>query len=163
MVCTHSKWATVRDGVIESFRTYMTGEIYSVLRQHSILGWLMQSGEIHNMDESAFLEGVRQALRDPDLLHALFGVRTRGLFEQNEQSGLSSYLSGILIGSEVSGAARHYPGHSAIVIAAAALGRLYGAALAMVGFSDIRYVDGNEASVKGLWRLWQLSKESARQ
>jgi 2-dehydro-3-deoxygalactonokinase len=160
---THSKWTMVQDGVIENFRTYMTGEIYAVLRQHSILGRLMQDGEADNHDELAFRDGVRQVLRDPDLLHSLFSVRTRGLFEPNSQSGLASYLSGILIGSEVSGAARHFPGNSVIVIASQTLGRLYGLALAIAGFSDIRYVDGNEASLKGLWRLWRLNIEKARE
>jgi 2-dehydro-3-deoxygalactonokinase len=160
---THSKWAIVRDGVIENFRTYMTGETYAVLRQHSILGWLMRRGAAENPDEAAFLDGIRQAFRDPDLLHSLFTVRTRGLFEQKSQEELASYLSGILIGSEVSGAARHFPGNSVIVIASQTLGRLYGLALAIAGFSDIRYVDGNEASLKGLWRLWRLNIEKARE
>ena len=35
---THSKWAIVRDGTIAAFATYMTGEVYAVLREHSILG-----------------------------------------------------------------------------------------------------------------------------
>lgn len=160
---THSKWTLVQDGVIENFRTYMTGEIYSVLRRHSILGWLMQDGEADTHDEPAFRDGVRHVLGDPDLLHCLFNVRTRGLFEPDSQSGLASYLSGILIGSEVSGAVRHYSGNSAIVIAAPLLARLYGVALSICGFSDIRYVDGTEAAVKGLWRLWQLNAEGMRE
>lgn len=157
---THSKWAVVRDGTIESFRTYMTGEVYAVLRQHSILGRLMREDGSSKEDEASFLEGVHEALEEPDLLHSLFSVRTRGLFEQSFEQrpagALASYLSGVLIGSEVSGALWHHRAGSIVVIASAALGRLYRAALSFVGFTDIQSVDANEAVTQGLWRLWQL-------
>ena len=38
---THSKWARVADGSIETFATFLTGECYAVLKDHSILGRLM--------------------------------------------------------------------------------------------------------------------------
>ena len=41
---THSKWVRVTNGVIISFATYMTGELFAVLRGHSILGALMADG-----------------------------------------------------------------------------------------------------------------------
>ena len=158
---THSKWATVRDGVIEKFRTYMTGEMYSLLRQHSILRWLMAGGGADKHDEPAFIDGVRRALADYDLLHTLFSVRTRGLFEPESQAGLASYLSGIVIGSEVSGASRCQPMDSVIVVAPRMLGGLYGTALSVAGFRDVRHVDANQAAVQGLWRLWQSGKMRA--
>ncbi len=37
---THSKWAIVSGQVIEAFATFMTGELFAVLREHSILGRL---------------------------------------------------------------------------------------------------------------------------
>jgi 2-dehydro-3-deoxygalactonokinase len=38
---THSKWVLVRNGRIVRFATYMTGELFANLKQHSILGRLM--------------------------------------------------------------------------------------------------------------------------
>ncbi len=99
---THSKWVRCADGRIEDFATMMTGELYALLRRHSILGRLMRDGA---EDGEAFARGVaRGAAEDPasgGLLHRLFGVRSLGLFEEVPPRGLASYLSGLLIGSEL--------------------------------------------------------------
>jgi 2-dehydro-3-deoxygalactonokinase len=43
---TRSKWAWMGEGAeIAGFQTYLTGELYSVLAQHSILGRGMQFGQ----------------------------------------------------------------------------------------------------------------------
>src|SRR4051812_45149478 len=39
---THSKWAEVSGGRITSFRTFMTGEVFGALKDHTILGRLMR-------------------------------------------------------------------------------------------------------------------------
>ena len=54
---THSKWVQLRGGRIETFATYMTGEVFALLRQHSVLGRLMQPAPV--FDEAAFGAGVR--------------------------------------------------------------------------------------------------------
>jgi 2-dehydro-3-deoxygalactonokinase len=102
---THSKWVTLRDGRIDSLATYMTGELFAVLRTHSILGRLMPEGTAAQaIDAAAFLRGVAVAQRAGaagDLLHDLFSVRTLGLMQQLPASSLADYLSGLLIGNEV--------------------------------------------------------------
>jgi 2-dehydro-3-deoxygalactonokinase len=96
---THSKWIEVEGGNVASFATYMTGESFALYSHHSILGKLM-NGEA--ADEAAFKRGVDQAFTDPaGLLHALFSVRTLGLFKDVAAESLHSYLSGLLIGTEV--------------------------------------------------------------
>lgn len=103
MIClpgTHSKWVTVREGRITSFATAMTGEVYAILRQHSILGKLM-SGDASRFDAYAFDAGLRRSAQPGGLLHHLFGVRTAGLFQRFTETALPSYLSGLLIGHEV--------------------------------------------------------------
>ena len=153
---THSKWAVVEEAVIRSFRTYMTGELYALLREHSILGRLMSAPEGSPIDESSFMAGVRTAFEDQDLLHALFQVRTQALFGRQQAATLPSYLSGILIGSEVSGAVRHQAVDGAVVIAAPELGTLYQHALSAAGVRRITRLDADRAVALGLWRLWQL-------
>jgi 2-dehydro-3-deoxygalactonokinase len=96
---THSKWAFVEDGRIVWFATFMTGEVFAVLKEHSILGRLMAGDAF---DEAAFARGLSYARAGPGgLLRRLFSARTLGLFDQLPASAIASYLSGLLIGSEI--------------------------------------------------------------
>jgi 2-dehydro-3-deoxygalactonokinase len=79
----------------------MTGEVFGLIRRSGTLSQLME-GDAH--DDAAFQRGVRFA-RSTDagnLLHALFSVRTLGLLGRISREGLASYLSGLLIGAELS-------------------------------------------------------------
>jgi 2-dehydro-3-deoxygalactonokinase len=154
---THSKWAVIRSGTIEHFRTCMTGEIYELLRKHSILRRFMPEDRERHYDQGAFSEGVQLGLDEPALLHSLFSVRTQALFSQKPHMSLEDFLSGILIGSEIAGEARRVRKNgSTIVIAAPELGRLYRSALAAAQFADVAVVDAEAAVAQGLWSLWQL-------
>jgi 2-dehydro-3-deoxygalactonokinase len=96
---THSKWALVEDGRIVWFATFMTGELFAVLKEHSILGRMM-AGE--RDDAAAFRRGLAYARGGRGgLLKRLFSARTLGLFGALPESGTASYLSGLLIGTEV--------------------------------------------------------------
>jgi 2-dehydro-3-deoxygalactonokinase len=96
---THSKWALVERGRIVWFATFMTGELYGVLKEHSILGRLMADGP---PDDGALARGLGYARARPGgLLRRLFSARTLGLFDQLPASGIADYLSGLLIGSEI--------------------------------------------------------------
>ncbi|UWX04487.1 2-dehydro-3-deoxygalactonokinase [Pseudoxanthomonas sp. NC8] len=101
---THSKWVRVDEGAIVRISTAMTGELYALLRAHSILGRGMPDGE-QALDADAFDAGL-ECSRDPTggLLHDLFGVRTATLFGRFTPPALSSYLSGLLIGHELQAA-----------------------------------------------------------
>jgi 2-dehydro-3-deoxygalactonokinase len=105
---THAKWAKVEDGVLREFRTYMTGELFDLLRKRSILGQLMEGDAF---TAAAFLQGVRVSRRAATggLLHDLFSVRTLVLTEQLAASASASYLSGLLIGAELADACRCFP------------------------------------------------------
>jgi 2-dehydro-3-deoxygalactonokinase len=96
---THSKWALVEDGRIVWFATFMTGELFGVLKEHSILGRSM-AGEAD--DEEAFRCGLAYArAKRGGLLNRLFSARTLSLFDQLPAERIESYLSGLLIGTEV--------------------------------------------------------------
>jgi len=101
---THSKWVTVVKGRIKTFATYMTGELFGVLKLHSILGQLMTEGPF---SEEGFNLGVGAALSGPsDVLHRLFNVRTLPLFGRLGPEMIADYLSGLLICTEIRAAAR---------------------------------------------------------
>jgi 2-dehydro-3-deoxygalactonokinase len=101
LVClpgTHSKWVRVERGRIAGFSTCMTGELYAVMKAHSILGRMMEDGAA---DPHAFADGVGRSGEPGGVLHHLFGVRTRGLMGELAPAAAASYLSGILIGHEL--------------------------------------------------------------
>lgn len=97
---THSKWVLVKNGSIQTFRTYMTGELFSILPQHSVLGRLIPPDSSTTVQ--GFETGLAKIRQQPaHLANILFSVRTRGLAGQIAGSDLLGYLSGLLIGDEV--------------------------------------------------------------
>jgi 2-dehydro-3-deoxygalactonokinase len=147
---THSKWVVVADGRIESFATHMTGEVFAVLRAHSILGALMEEGPD---DPDAFRLGVERAGASGGLLHHLFDVRTLGLFGGIPAGGLASYLSGLLIGHEAVAATGSAAGCEgpARLIGSERLTRLYATALGVLGMEAT--VPSGASAARGLFRI----------
>ncbi len=96
---THSKWVQVQAGRVTQFQTFMTGEVFALMSQHSILGKTLDAHGA--FDEAVFLQGIDQSQQAGSVLHHLFAVRTLGLFERLPAVALSSYLSGLLIGEEL--------------------------------------------------------------
>ena len=131
---THSKWALVEGGRIVWFATFMTGEVFGVLKEHSILGRLM-AGDAP--DEAAFARGLGYARTGPGgLLKRLFSARTLGLFDRLPASAAASYLSGLLIGSEIAEALPCLPAGElgeVTVIGDSALAERYRAAIEAAG------------------------------
>ena len=150
---THSKWAITGAAGIEVFSTFMTGELYAVLVEHSILGRLAAPGS----DGKAFARGVRHSLRSTAALgHDLFSARTLVLTDRLAPSGVGDYLSGLLLGAEIAAARRWLERMRLAVtrltlVGAPALVDKYRAALAIAGIdADIGVED---AAARGLWRI----------
>ena len=101
LVClpgTHTKWAHIMNNQIASFTTSPTGEFYAVLKEHSIL----VGDDETDFDASSFQQGVDVALTyGGSLLHTVFSTRSRSLVAPNEEFDAASYLSGLLIGTDV--------------------------------------------------------------
>jgi len=94
---THSKWVGVAGGRIGSFRSFLTGELFAVLKGHSILGRMMVDSPF---DQAAFEQGI-EVSRSTDLaLGALFSTRSLALFGELGEAQTADYLSGLLIGRE---------------------------------------------------------------
>ncbi len=143
---THSKWVRVERGRIVSFATFMTGEVYGVLRGHSILGRLME-GNAH--DKAAFADGIARGRGQGGLLHQFFAVRTDGLFADKPPQALASFLSGLLIGHEIRAARAAMPADRVVLVGAATLARRYRDALAAESVAtDV--VTGDAAAARGL-------------
>lgn len=128
---THSKWVRVEGGRIADFTTFMTGELFDVLKRHSILGRLMTDGPV---DDDGFRQGVLAARGgDGGLAGELFSVRALGLFGDVAPHALGDYLSGLLIGHELREALRRYPVAEVMAIGSPALVQRYGLALELFG------------------------------
>lgn len=151
---THSKHVLLRDGVLQGFETYMTGELYSVLRQYSILGRSMDPSA-PEIDPAAFRAGVERAGDPGGLSHHLFGVRARALVGELALHETGSYLSGILIGHEVRSVRS---ADSVFIVGSQGLGELYQRAFEHCG-RQVTLIDADVAAT-GLYRIMQCLAES---
>ncbi len=148
---THSKWASVSARRIEDFTTYMTGDVYQLLRQHSILArTLPAAADALLPDDEAFEWGVMRALEGRGLMHNAFSVRTLSLFRQVPAARLPDYLSGLVIGEEIRIQAPD-PATPVLVVGAPALATRYERALSLAGVPS-RALDAG-VTWAGLWQL----------
>ena len=118
---THSKHVLVSDDTITQFDTFMTGELYSILQQHSILAGTEEWGE------SDFLLGVSDSASSLNLLQQLFTVRANTLSDAIRFP--RAYLSGLLIGNEIHNAALLKNARSCTIVGSKRLMALYKLAL----------------------------------
>lgn len=146
---THCKWAWMKGGAIADFTTAMTGELFALLKAHSLVGQDM-TGEA--TDDDAFAAGVA-ASADTDLPSALFGVRAAGLLGLRPREQAASYVSGLLIGGDCHARLRADP-RDVHLLADPPLSTLYARAIGMAGGRAI-VVDSRAAFLAGITRLWE--------
>jgi len=155
---THSKWVSVGNGAILDFSTYMTGELFAVLKTHSILGRFAKEGT--DADEgasaAAFRRGIDAAREARDLGRLLFSARALVLTGGMTAGESLDYLSGLLIGDEIASALAEGVPNRLTLIGDPALCRRYRTALAVFGVTDVGEVDN--AAVAGLWRIARANK-----
>ena len=150
LVChpgTHNKWARMENGRVTSFRTVMTGELFSMLQHRSIISeWLDE----RVVTETAFRDGVRRGLQGDAVTAELFSVRASVLLRRLEAANAASFTSGLLIGADIrTGLAGASGDAEVIVMGRPELTALYAAALREIGRSP-REVDGERAFVAGI-------------
>ncbi|MBY6005085.1 2-dehydro-3-deoxygalactonokinase [Salipiger bermudensis] len=129
---THCKWADIRGGSVAGFATYMTGELFALLRGHSILGRLMSDAPTGESDRAdAFARGIALAAEagPGDLTRQIFSTRTLGLTGQLPGGVLADYCSGLLIGHEIVSGLRGSDGAPIVLVGSGALCTRYAEAL----------------------------------
>ena len=151
---THCKWARMAGGSVAAFGTAMTGELFALLRKHSLLADFL-TGEV--IDGPAFRDGLA-ASADATLLNALFGVRASVLLKLRTREDSASYVSGLLIGSDVREQALA-PGEAVHILADPVLGALYATAIAAMGGRAIA-IESQAAFVAGITALWRMADAS---
>ena len=147
---THSKWVSYEAGRITGFNTFMTGEFYAMLAQHSILSKSLDMDA--PFDEKAFLQGIEVASNSESLLQSAFTVRVKSLFNQLTPAQAASYLSGLVIGEELL-SMQLEPDTEVIVVGSQVLQARYKAALTHFGL-QVRTL-GGQAAWTGLHQIYQ--------
>jgi 2-dehydro-3-deoxygalactonokinase len=146
---THNKWVRLDGGRIADFRTVMTGEIFNLLKEHSILADLLAAPAEPG---PAFEAGVRHGLGQDDLTAELFSVRARTLLGKAPREEAGAYVSGLLIGADLRIGLRLAGDKEIVAMGRPELTRLFLAALALAG-RPARAIDGEAAFLAGVRHL----------
>lgn len=127
---THSKWARVEDGKVVDFATYLSGEAFNFLCNHSIVGRLIVDAPFN---PSAFAEGVHRAGAPGHFLTHSFKVRALCVTGKLAAADIHAMLSGLVIGHEVRAALAVAPTEPVILLGEPDLCALYKTALEALG------------------------------
>jgi 2-dehydro-3-deoxygalactonokinase len=152
---THSKWVRMSAGRIESFATFYTGEMNSLIRQHSSVGALIKSAPDCN-DIAAFEMGLNYARAGAaSWLHDLFVLRASVVTGERTEAFVSTVLAGWLLGGEISAAHAMFPDtRSVVLVASQALVPWYEAATRAFAIS-CDAVSAENVTTRGLWKIAQ--------
>ncbi|MFC6487586.1 2-dehydro-3-deoxygalactonokinase, partial [Nitratireductor sp. GCM10026969] len=147
---THSKWAWLEAGRLTAFTTFMTGELFAILSEHSILAETV--GTDGESASSAFTDAVGEMLEEgAGLTGRLFTIRAAALLGRGAPAEAKTRLSGLLIGAEVAAMRARCEGAGEVfLVAGGAQARAYEAALTAAGFG-CRNLDGGALVRQGLF------------
>lgn len=143
---THSKWAQISAGEVVSFQTFLTGELYALLAEQSVL----RHGLGEGWDDAGFDAGVAEGLSHPERLMAqLFRLRAEGLIAGLTGATARARLSGLLIGGELAASKAWWLGLPILLVGSDRLTGLYARALATQGAST-RSLSATDCTIAGL-------------
>ncbi len=144
---THSKWVRVSAGEVVSFQTCMTGEVFALLSQQSVLRHGVQGD---GWDDAAFDGALSDALSRPERLASrLFSLRAEGLLNNLSQMAAKARLSGLLIGVELAATKPYWLGQPVAIVGADRLAAIYARALTAQGAVP-RLLSVRDATLAGL-------------
>ncbi|MCV6604038.1 MAG: 2-dehydro-3-deoxygalactonokinase [Porticoccaceae bacterium] len=148
---THSKWVAINNGVVENFLTSLSGELFAILKNHSILARDAGSGTI---DEATFLSGVQRSTSQShcDLTHLLFETRSRQISGELPAALAGDFLSGLIIGRDIQNALKVFKAtleNPIYFIANPSLNHLYDLACEQTGIA-CQTLDGDQLSLSGM-------------
>jgi 2-dehydro-3-deoxygalactonokinase len=153
---SHSKWARVDGDRVAAFKTFVTGELFAALRDHTIVGAFARAAPAKSPGE-AFALAVRRGAAagacegKSGLLGLMFGARSLPLMGALPDDDSCEYLSGLLIGAEIGEARRLFPGETPYVAGAETLVERYLAAFAALDISA--RAAPRRAAALGLFRI----------
>ncbi|WP_266030852.1 2-dehydro-3-deoxygalactonokinase [Brucella intermedia] len=149
---THAKWVRIADGGLADYRTFMTGEMFALLKDKSVLAGALEGASAVDPNGEAFAAGVKASLESPALIsNALFSVRAGWLVHDRKPTDQLARLSGLLIGLEVAGGRTLHGGaEEVLLLSDDTMGALYASALEIAGLK-VRRVAADEVVRDGLF------------
>ncbi|CUW45349.1 2-dehydro-3-deoxygalactonokinase [Brucella vulpis] len=137
---THAKWVKIANGELADYRTFMTGELFALLKEKSVLAGALEGAGTVDPNHDAFAAGVRASLEAPELVsNRLFSIRAGWLVHDRKPTDQLARLSGLLIGLEIAGGRTLYGGAKDILLPSdGTMGGLYASALATAGLNVTR-------------------------
>lgn len=154
---THTKWVQVSADEVVSFRTFMTGEIFGLLSNQSVLKHTVSEG----WDDAAFAEAVADTLSRPEQLAArLFGLRATDLLQGQDSGVARARLSGYLIGAELAASRPYWLGQQIAIIGDQSLSEIYAIALKQQG-AFVEIADSTQSTLAGLLQARNLTRQTA--
>lgn len=147
---THCKWARLAGRRVEGFSSAMTGEVFEILRLHSVLRHSLDNEIDADERSRGIAEGLAVGLEAPEkLLGRLFRVRAAALLSGKTPSWCAGYLSGLLVGADIGGQRSALAGAPVALIGAPELSRFYAEGLKLIG-ATLQIVDATAAVLAGL-------------
>jgi 2-dehydro-3-deoxygalactonokinase len=154
---THTKWVQISAGEVISFRTFMTGELFELLRGQSVLKHSVADG----WDEDAFADAVADTLSKPEQLAArLFGLRAADLLQGQDAGVARAKLSGLLIGAELAATRPYWLGQQLATIGADEVAHIYAKALQQQG-AVVETANATQTTLAGLSLARNLTRQTA--
>jgi 2-dehydro-3-deoxygalactonokinase len=155
---THTKWVVLDDGVVREFLTAATGELFALIKQHSVLVRAREGDVDAAATFDRALDHVRQYPQSA-LAHLLFECRSRQLGNELSAADAPHFLSGLLIGQDVAAALALFADviretARVVIVGTPHLMQLHSRALSAFGASCAT-IDGAHAALAGLTRLYQ--------
>lgn len=145
---THSKWVELDGRTVRRFATAMTGELFEVLKTHSVLRHSVGGDPADPERNEGFDAGLDTGLARPEkLVSDLFRVRSGSLLSGRSQPWCAGFLSGLLIGAEIG--SQRMLGGEVPLIGSAALSALYARGFGRIGVAT-RTIDATDATLAGL-------------
>ena len=101
MIKNTRKHIIFKNNSVVDFKTFMTGEVFNVITENTILKNSVCSGSFDSKEQTAFKKGVIKSSKNQSILNTLFNIRTSDLFKERTTTANFYYLSGLLIGEEL--------------------------------------------------------------
>ena len=128
---THTKWVNVKEGQITSFKTFMTGELFGVISNHTLI---RHSISIKGWNQAGFEAGIHEGFNKPGSIASdLFSLRAESIVNDLDRDEARSTLSGLLLGVELNGAQTFWENSNVIIIGSQLLSNNYLQGLKILG------------------------------
>ena len=128
---THTKWVNVKEGQITSFKTFMTGELFGVISNHTLI---RHSISIKGWNQAGFEAGIHEGFNKPGSIASdLFSLRAESIVNDLDRDEARSTLSGLLLGVELNGAQSYWENNNVTIIGSQLLSNNYHQGLKILG------------------------------